>query len=74
MIKCYRCSQLGHNSNECPRHKALVLEEDEETKNYSKPDKFDKHQSKMEEVEGDANEPLICIMKKVLFAQHPEWK
>lgn len=73
-IKCYRCSQPGHKSNECPRRKALVVEDEEVTQDYTKSDKFDEEQYETEEVEGDAGEPLICIVEPVLFARHPERK
>ncbi|PKU69720.1 RNA-directed DNA polymerase [Dendrobium catenatum] len=64
-IKCFRCFQMGHKSNECPNRAQLQLatiEGDEISGDHEEQD------PELEEVVPDDGEPLICVMEKMLLA------
>ncbi|KAI0514154.1 hypothetical protein KFK09_010188 [Dendrobium nobile] len=64
-IKCFRCFQMGHKSNECPNRAQLQLatiEGDEISGDNEEQD------PELEEVVPDDGEPLICVMEKMLLA------
>ncbi|PON89375.1 Zinc finger, CCHC-type [Trema orientale] len=65
-IRCYKCNQLGHKSNECSlRCFVNVTEEvsDEQDLEYVRDDTPD-----VELVECDVRDPIICIVQKLLLA------
>lgn len=65
-IKCFRCLQPGHKSNECPsRHQAQFIEGDDEGDLEGNEVEADEA---CEEVEGDMGEPVICVVQKLLIA------
>ncbi|KAI0495115.1 hypothetical protein KFK09_025262 [Dendrobium nobile] len=63
-LKCFRCFQPGHKSNECPNRQQLQLLEGEEE------DAVDQREEEeeVEDVLGDEGEPLVCILEKLLLA------
>ncbi|XP_020691127.1 uncharacterized protein LOC110105819 [Dendrobium catenatum] len=65
-LKCFRCFQPGHKSNECPQRQQLQFldtEEGEETTGQNEND-----EAEFEDLEGDEGEPLMCVLEKLLIA------
>ncbi|PKU79208.1 RNA-directed DNA polymerase [Dendrobium catenatum] len=66
VIKCFRCLQPGHKSNECPsRHQVQLAEGEEEIDQSGIQDDIE---DGVEEVLADDGEPLLGVMKKMLLA------
>ncbi|PKU65568.1 hypothetical protein MA16_Dca024876 [Dendrobium catenatum] len=65
-LKCFRCFQPGHKSNECPQRQQLQLLENEEGEHSLEPD--EQGDRDVDELEGDDGEPVICVIEKLLIA------
>ncbi|PKU81321.1 RNA-directed DNA polymerase [Dendrobium catenatum] len=63
-LKCFRCFQPGHKSNECPNRQQLQLLEGEGEEDVDVPEE----DAEFEDVMGDDGEPLICVLEKLLLA------
>ncbi|KAI0509958.1 hypothetical protein KFK09_010558 [Dendrobium nobile] len=65
-LKCYRCFQPGHKSNDCPNRQQLQLMEGEL--------EIDQHgaeavnEQDFEDLQADEGDPLVCVMEKLLIA------
>ncbi|KAI0498175.1 hypothetical protein KFK09_021416 [Dendrobium nobile] len=65
-LKCFRCFQPGHKSNECPNRQQVQLLEG---KTETQPTAAEREaEEDYEEVEGDEGEPVMCILEKLLLA------
>ncbi|KAI0505034.1 hypothetical protein KFK09_015991 [Dendrobium nobile] len=65
-LKCFRCFQPGHKSNECPQRQQVHIAEPEDDINRDESD-GDKERTD-EEVLADEGEPFIGVMEKLLLA------
>ncbi|XP_020683521.2 uncharacterized protein LOC110100366 [Dendrobium catenatum] len=65
-LKCFRCFQPGHKSNECPQRQQLQLIENEQGETLEQLE--DDNADNIEDVEGDEGDPLICVIQKLLIA------
>ncbi|XP_028556538.1 uncharacterized protein LOC110116452 [Dendrobium catenatum] len=64
-LKCFRCFQPGHKSNECPNRQQLQLLEGEEDVDQGQLEGFN---TEVEDVVGDEGDPLVCVLEKILLA------
>ncbi|XP_028554101.1 uncharacterized protein LOC110105612 [Dendrobium catenatum] len=65
-LKCFRCFQPGHKSNECPQRQQINLAEGEEE---GDPDADDVNpDGESEDVHADEGESLVCVLEKLLLA------
>ncbi|KAI0507593.1 hypothetical protein KFK09_013719 [Dendrobium nobile] len=65
VIKCFRCLQPGHKSNECPaRHQVQLVEGEEEV---DPAEIQDGSEEWVEEVLADDGEPILGVMEKMLL-------
>ncbi|XP_020696471.1 uncharacterized protein LOC110109634 [Dendrobium catenatum] len=65
-IKCFRCFQQCHKSNECPTRPQLqMIDADGDDEVEEKDAECDELH---EDVEGDEGEHLVCVMEKLLLA------
>ncbi|PKU79630.1 putative mitochondrial protein [Dendrobium catenatum] len=67
-LKCFRCFQPGHKSNECPNRQQLQLAEGENREFSGEPELPAEKDDETEDVCGDMGEPLVCILEKLLLA------
>ncbi|XP_020697731.1 uncharacterized protein LOC110110544 [Dendrobium catenatum] len=68
-LKCYRCFQPGHKSNECPNRQRIQILEGENPPLEVAPTSAELESDVgIEEVHGDDGEPLICVIQKLLLA------
>ncbi|PKU62072.1 RNA-directed DNA polymerase [Dendrobium catenatum] len=65
-IKCFRCFQVGHKSNECPSRPQLQIASAENEEIREEND--DPNAELEEEISPDSGEPLVCVMEKILLA------
>ncbi|KAI0530516.1 hypothetical protein KFK09_000060 [Dendrobium nobile] len=65
-IKCFRCLQQGHKSNECPTRPHLQFAEAEIEDGVEENEEA--LENSQEDVVGDEGEQLICVMEKLLLA------
>ncbi|XP_020691225.2 uncharacterized protein LOC110105887 [Dendrobium catenatum] len=63
-LKCFRCFQPGHKSNECPNRQQLQLLEGE----GEEENELFEEEVEVEDVTADDGEPLICVLEKLLLA------
>ncbi|XP_020679500.1 uncharacterized protein LOC110097468 [Dendrobium catenatum] len=65
-IKCFRCLQPGHKSNECPmRHQVQLVEGEEDAEQSGLQDDYE---DEVEEVLADDGEAILGVMEKMLLA------
>ncbi|XP_028547476.1 uncharacterized protein LOC110104104 [Dendrobium catenatum] len=65
-IKCFRCFQVGHKSNECPTRAQIHVLEGEEDEDIE--EDSGEADAEAEDVRGDEGEPLVCVLQKLLIA------
>ncbi|XP_020672881.1 uncharacterized protein LOC110092596 [Dendrobium catenatum] len=65
-LKCSRCFQPGHKSNECLNRQQLQLLEGESE--LLNPSAEVEDEEEYEEIPGDDGEPVVCVLQKLLFA------
>ncbi|XP_020702058.1 uncharacterized protein LOC110113720 [Dendrobium catenatum] len=64
-LKCFRCFQPGHKSNECPTRQLQILDDEGELE-QELPE--EERHTDVEDVFADEDEPLICVLEKLLLA------
>ncbi|KAI0529675.1 hypothetical protein KFK09_002229 [Dendrobium nobile] len=65
-IKCFRCFQPGHKSNECPTRQQIQLLDGEGEFELDLPE--EEHHTDVEDVCADEGDPLVCVLEKLLLA------
>ncbi|KAI0491611.1 hypothetical protein KFK09_025871 [Dendrobium nobile] len=65
-LKCFRCFQPGHKSNECPQRQQLQLLENDHDASLEQIDEVKENSA--EDLEADEGDPLICVIEKLLIA------
>ncbi|XP_020682380.1 uncharacterized protein LOC110099531 [Dendrobium catenatum] len=65
-LKCFRCFQPGHKSNECPTRAHLQLIEGENDEEEE--DDYETVEERPEDVVGDEGEPVLCVLQLLLLA------
>ncbi|XP_020702838.1 uncharacterized protein LOC110114328 [Dendrobium catenatum] len=65
-LKCFRCFQPGHKSNECPNRQQIQLLDGKGEFEQEPPD--EEHHEDVEDVIADEGEPLMCMLEKLLLA------
>lgn len=71
-LKCFRCFQPGHKSNECPSRQQLQLLEGEAEPHAPTAEAEDEEE--YEEVAGDEGELIMCVLQKLLLAPSQDVK
>lgn len=67
-LKCFKCSQVGHRSSDCPQRRLLQIQ-DVDDDFVGTTEEFDyEEMGDTELVVGDDGEALICIIQKLLFS------
>ncbi|KAK0576914.1 hypothetical protein LWI29_025290 [Acer saccharum] len=66
-MKCYRCGQPGHRSNECPARKPVnfVDAEEEEDQNFEEEENMDEFLDGAEITE-EQGEHVNCVIQRVM--------
>ncbi|XP_020686424.1 uncharacterized protein LOC110102428 [Dendrobium catenatum] len=64
-LKCFRCFQSGHKSNECPNRQQVQMLDGEQ--DGSAAQVVTETDGEEEILQGDSGEPLICILEKLLL-------
>ncbi|KAI0529651.1 hypothetical protein KFK09_002205 [Dendrobium nobile] len=64
-LKCFRCFQPGHKSNECPQRQQLQLMENEDGEGSNNPNEGDSPY--VEDVDGDDGNHIIYVVEKLLI-------
>ncbi|XP_028556926.1 uncharacterized protein LOC110109044 [Dendrobium catenatum] len=65
-LKCFRCFQPGHKSNECPQRQQVQLAECQEDAEQA--EIGGDEEGEIEEIPADEGEPLLYVMEKLLLA------
>ncbi|KAI0493237.1 hypothetical protein KFK09_027513 [Dendrobium nobile] len=65
-LKCFRCFQPGHKSNECPQRQQVHIAEGEGGVESEEAEVHEEEE--VENILADKGEPLICVMEKLLLA------
>ncbi|XP_028556143.1 uncharacterized protein LOC114581024 [Dendrobium catenatum] len=65
-LKCFRCFQPGHKSNECPTRGQLQILEGEIEEVEDGNDEW--AENVVEDVDGDDGEPVVCVLQRLLLA------
>ncbi|XP_028551072.1 uncharacterized protein LOC110094610 [Dendrobium catenatum] len=71
-LKCFRCFQPGHKSNECPNRQQVQLLEGESEHFTTTAEGEDDED--YEEVAGDEGEPVVCVLQKLLLTPNHNTK
>ncbi|XP_028548847.1 uncharacterized protein LOC114579175 [Dendrobium catenatum] len=68
-LKCFRCFQPEHKSNECPSRQQIQLMDGEHplTEGDSAAGEPDSEDG-FEDVHGDSDDPVVCVIQKLLLA------
>lgn len=66
-LKCYRCFQPGHKSNECPTSQHVQLLE-AELENEQNSNSSENEEYEIEEITCDEGESLVRVMEKLFLA------
>ncbi|XP_020692921.1 uncharacterized protein LOC110107104 [Dendrobium catenatum] len=65
-LKCYRCFQPGHKSNDCPNRQQVQLLEGEQGDEDHDAEQL--NEQDFEDLQADDGEPLAFVMEKLLIA------
>ena len=66
-MKCYRCGQPGHRSNECPARKPVNFVDAEEEEDFEDEGNMDEFLEGAEIAE-EQGEPVNCVIQQVMCA------
>ncbi|PKU71894.1 RNA-directed DNA polymerase [Dendrobium catenatum] len=67
-LKCFRCFQPGHKSNECPNRQQIQMLDGSHGEDGGVNDHLTDGEDYAEDLQGDEGEPIICILEKLLLA------
>ncbi|XP_028555177.1 uncharacterized protein LOC114580768 [Dendrobium catenatum] len=65
-LKCYRCFQPGHKSNDCPNRQQIQLLEGEAEDDHYSAENINARE--FEDLQADDGEPVVCVLQKLLIA------
>lgn len=69
LLKCFKCNQVGHKSNECPQRGILHIQQTTGDSEKEREDFIEIGNEETELVGGAEGDPLLCIIQKVLSSK-----